>query len=57
MLSGDVDYILQCVAPDIGAFQDFVLKDLTAAANVAHVKTTVAIRRAKRLPGVPIGVS
>jgi hypothetical protein len=27
------------------------------AANVAHVKTTVAIRRAKRLPGVPIGVS
>ena len=56
MLSGDVDYILKCVAPDIGAFQDFVLKDLTAAANVASVKTTVAIRRAKRTPGVPIGV-
>jgi DNA-binding Lrp family transcriptional regulator len=57
MLSGDVDYLLKCVAPDLAAFQDFVLQDLTAAANVASVKTTVAIRPAKRLPGVPIGVA
>ncbi|MCC7251005.1 Lrp/AsnC family transcriptional regulator [Hyphomicrobium sp.] len=56
MLSGESDYILKCVAPDLPAFQDFVLKELTAAPNVASVKTNLAIRRAKRAPGVPLAV-
>lgn len=54
MLSGESDYILKCVAPDLKTFQDFVLEDLTAAPNVASVKTFLTIRRAKRTPGVPI---
>ena len=54
MLSGETDYILKCVAADLVAFQDFVLRDLTAAPNVASVKTTLAIRRAKYEPGVPV---
>ncbi len=54
MLSGESDYILKCVAPDLPRFQDFVLKDLTAAPNVASVKTTLAIRRAKFESGVAI---
>jgi DNA-binding Lrp family transcriptional regulator len=54
MLSGESDYMLKCVAPDLGAFQDFVLNALTAAPNVASVKTFLTIRRAKRQPGVPI---
>ena len=57
MLSGEADYILKCVSPDLQAFQDFILKQLTAAPNVAHVKTTVTIRRAKFEPGVPIDLS
>ena len=57
MLSGDADYILKCVATHMQNFQDFVLKDLTAAPNVASVKTTVTIRRAKFEPGVPVDVS
>jgi DNA-binding Lrp family transcriptional regulator len=54
MLSGESDYILKCVAPDLPAFQDFVLKVLTAAPNVASVKTMLAIRRAKLAPGVTL---
>ena len=57
MLAGDADYILKCVAADMQSFQDFVLKDLTAAPNVASVKTTVTIRRAKFEPGVPVDLS
>ena len=57
MLSGEADYILKCVAPDLQSFQDFVLKQLTAAPNVAHVKTTLTIRRAKFEPGVPNDLS
>lgn len=56
MLSGDSDFMLKCVARDIASFQDFVLGDLTAAPNVASVKTYLTIRRAKREPGVPITV-
>ena len=54
MLSGEMDYMLKCVAADLTAFQDFVIKDLTAAPNVASVKTSLTIRRAKFEAGVPI---
>ncbi len=54
MLAGESDYILKCVAPDLPSFQDFVLNQLTAAPNVSSVKTSLAIRRAKLAPGVPI---
>lgn len=54
MLSGETDFILKCVAPDLPSFQDFIINQLTAAANVASVKTTLAIRRVKFDPGVPI---
>ena len=54
MLSGESDYILKCVAPDLPRFQGFILDELTAAPNVASVKTFLTIRRAKLAPGVPI---
>jgi DNA-binding Lrp family transcriptional regulator len=54
MLSGETDFILKCVAPDLPTFQGFVIDDLTAAPNVASVKTTLAISRVKFEPGVPI---
>ena len=54
MLSGEIDFMLKCVAPDLGAFQDFIINDLTAAPNVAAVKTSLAIRRSKFAPGVPM---
>ena len=57
MLSGETDFLLKCVAPDLTAFQDFVIEELTAASNVASVKTTLVIRRVKFEPGVPIGVA
>lgn len=55
MMSGETDYVLKCVAPDLTSFQNFVIRELTAAPNVASVKTALAIRRAKLEPGVPIG--
>jgi DNA-binding Lrp family transcriptional regulator len=57
MLSGESDYMLKCAAPELTDFQEFVLRVLTAAPNVASVKTFLTIRRAKREPGVPISVA
>jgi DNA-binding Lrp family transcriptional regulator len=54
MIAGETDYMLRCVAPDLRTFEEFVTRELTAAPNVSTVKTTMAIRRVKREPGVPL---
>lgn len=56
MLNGEVDFILKCVAPDLRSFQTFLTEHLTAAPNVASVKTSLVIRGAKDEPGVPFDV-
>jgi DNA-binding Lrp family transcriptional regulator len=56
MLNGEIDFILKCVAPDLSTFQTFLTEELTAADNVASVKTSLVIRCAKDLPGVPFDV-
>jgi len=53
-LSGDIDFVLKCVAPDLKAFQDFV-GDLTALPNVRNVRTALALDRVKDEPIVPFG--
>lgn len=54
MLSGEIDFILKCVAVDLGAFQAFIIDELTSSPNVDSVKTSLSIRRSKYAPGVPI---
>ena len=56
MLNGEIDFILKCIAPDLSTFQRFLTEELTAAANVASVKTSLVIRCAKEAPGVPFEV-
>ena len=54
MLNGEIDFMLKVVAKDLQQFQSFLTSQLTAAPNVASVKTSLTIRSAKHLPGVPI---
>jgi DNA-binding Lrp family transcriptional regulator len=56
MLNGEIDFILKCVAPDLSTFQSFLTEELTAAPNVASVKTSLVIRCAKDEPAVPFDV-
>jgi DNA-binding Lrp family transcriptional regulator len=53
MLSGETDFILKCVAPDLPAFQAFVT-ELTGAPNVRNVKTALTLRRSKDEASVPL---
>ena len=55
MLNGEIDFMLKVVAKDLQQFQTFLTSKLTAAPNVASIKTSLTIRSAKNLPGVPIG--
>jgi len=53
MLSGETDFLLLCVAPDLRTFQNFVL-ELTGAPNVRNVKTTITLRQTKDAAIVPM---
>lgn len=54
MLSGEIDFILKCVAPDLRAFQAFIIDELTRAPEVDSVRTSLVIRRLKYEPAVPV---
>ena len=53
MLSGEIDFILKCVAPDHKTFQAFVA-ELTAAPHVRNVKTSLTLRNSKDAAMVPM---
>jgi DNA-binding Lrp family transcriptional regulator len=53
-VSGEADFMLKCVGPNLHAMQDFIIRELTAAANVDSVKTTLILRQEKYAPGIPI---
>jgi DNA-binding Lrp family transcriptional regulator len=53
MLSGETDFILKCVAPDLKTLQAFVA-ELTAAPHVRNVKTSLTLRNSKDAAMVPM---
>ena len=55
MLSGEVDFILKCVAPDMATFQHFVTH-LTAAPHVRNVRTSLVLQNSKYEAAVPLEV-
>ncbi len=53
MLSGEIDFVLKCVAPDLKTFQAFV-ENLTSGPNVRNVKTSLTLRQSKDAAMVPM---
>jgi DNA-binding Lrp family transcriptional regulator len=53
MLSGDIDFLLKCVAPDLATFQAFV-SALTKAPHVRNVRTSLTLSNCKDAPTVPL---
>lgn len=56
MLAGETDFLLKIVAEDWDSYQRFLTTRLTAAPNISHVKSALAIRSSKVQPGVPISL-
>ncbi len=56
MLNGEIDFILKIVASDLKSFQEILTTHLTPAPNVASVKTSLTIRTAKQVSGIPVTV-
>jgi DNA-binding Lrp family transcriptional regulator len=53
MLSGEIDFILKCVAPDMATFQVFV-SQLTSAPHVRNVRTSLVLHNSKYAAAVPM---
>jgi DNA-binding Lrp family transcriptional regulator len=53
MLSGEIDFVLKCVAPNLTAFQALVT-ELTGAPHVRNVKTSLTLRNSKDSAMVPL---
>jgi DNA-binding Lrp family transcriptional regulator len=49
MMSGDVDFVLKCVAPHWQDFQKFLSEKLTTLPNVKSIKTAIVCRISKKL--------
>lgn len=54
MLAGETDFLLRIVATDWDSYNRFLTSKLTAAPNVSHVKSALAIRASKHAVGVPV---
>ena len=57
MLQGETDFLLKVVAEDLESYNKFLTNELTAAPNVAHVRSAITIRHSKQAFGVPIDTS
>ncbi len=55
MVSGESDFLLHCVAPDLQTLQNFVIEELTSTENVDTVRTALTIRQIKDEGLVEIG--
>jgi len=54
LMTGDFDYLLRVVVPDIESYQRFVLEHLTRIAGVAHIKSSFALKQVQYKTGLPL---
>jgi Lrp/AsnC family leucine-responsive transcriptional regulator len=54
LMTGDADYLLRVVVPDITAFERFVLDRLTQISSVARVRSSFALKQVKYTTTLPI---
>jgi DNA-binding Lrp family transcriptional regulator len=54
LMTGDADYLLRVVVPDVGAFERFLLDHLTRIPGVASVKSSFALKQVKYSTALPL---
>jgi len=53
-VSGDADYFLRLVAPDLQAFSELMMKRVLRLPGVAHIKTNIALQKVKQTHILPL---
>ncbi len=55
LMTGDADYLLRVVLPDLDAYERFLLDHLTRISCVASIKSSFALKQVKYRTALPVG--
>jgi DNA-binding Lrp family transcriptional regulator len=53
LMTGDADYLLRVVMPDLGAYERFLFEHLTRIPGIANVKSSFALKQVKYSTALP----
>ena len=56
LMTGDSDYLLRIVVPDVTAYEGFLKNHLTRISGVSSIKSSFALNRVKYETALPLGV-
>lgn len=54
LMTGDADYLLRVVVPDVQALEEFILNGLTRIAGVASIRSSFALKQVKYDTALPL---
>lgn len=54
LMTGDADYLLRVVVPDLAAYEQFLMRKLTRIRGIASIKSSFALRSVKYRTDLPI---
>lgn len=54
LMTGDADYLLRVVLPDVPSYERFILDHLTKIPGVASIKSSFALKEVKHLTSMPL---
>jgi DNA-binding Lrp family transcriptional regulator len=55
LMTGDSDYLLRIVVPDIQALERFILDHLTRIPGIQNIRSGFALKQVKYKTALPIG--
>lgn len=55
LMTGDSDYLLRVVAPDLKSLQSFITDKLAHIRNVANIRSSIALKQVKYKTALPLG--
>ena len=57
LMTGDADYLLRVVVPDVGAYERFLRDALTRIESAAGIKSSFALKQVKYSTALPLGTA
>jgi Lrp/AsnC family leucine-responsive transcriptional regulator len=54
LMTGDSDYLLRVVVPDVAAFERFLLEHLTTIRGIASIKSSFSLKQVKYTTALPL---
>jgi Lrp/AsnC family leucine-responsive transcriptional regulator len=54
LMTGDADYLLRVVVPDVTALQRFVLEQLSTVPGIANIRSSFALKQVKYQTALPL---